>query len=234
MGTRTSSTDALKMLFGLNYEVLKKNLEGIRHDDSLIQPQGGGNCLNWVIGHIVATRDGALQLLKQDPIWSQEETETYRRGSAPIRDGSRALSLRKLVSDLDRSQGRLIAGLTGASGTELSAAAGEQTVGETLLCCRCTKLITRGKRGCCVEWRAGRGQLNSAAGPFGYEIRDLRLLRTITCNSATVSARFAERRATVRKRTNRCAIPSGSARFVAGRSARMNTNPCRSKLTAAQ
>jgi hypothetical protein len=132
MNTRTNSTDALKMLFGLNYEVLKKNLEGITHDDSLIQPQGGGNCLNWVIGHIVATRDGALQLLKQDPIWSQEETETYRRGSAPIRDGSRALSLRKLVSDLDRSQGRLIAGLTGGSGTELSAAAGEQTVGETL------------------------------------------------------------------------------------------------------
>jgi hypothetical protein len=119
------------MLFGLNYEVLKKNLEGITHDDILIQPQGG-NCLNWVIGHIVATRDGALQLLKKDPIWSQEEAEIYRRGSAPIRDSSRALSLRKLVSDLDRSQDRLIAGLTEASGAELSAAAGEQTVGETL------------------------------------------------------------------------------------------------------
>jgi hypothetical protein len=29
MNTRTNSIDALKMLFGLNYEVLKKNLEGI-------------------------------------------------------------------------------------------------------------------------------------------------------------------------------------------------------------
>jgi uncharacterized damage-inducible protein DinB len=120
------------MLFGLNYELLKRNLEGITHDDSLIQPQGGGNCLNWVLGHIVATRDWALHLLKQDPIWSQEEAEIYRRGSAPISDSSRALSLRKIVSDLDRSQERLIAGLTEASGAELSTAAGEQSVGETL------------------------------------------------------------------------------------------------------
>jgi uncharacterized damage-inducible protein DinB len=72
-----------------------------------------------------------LHLLKQDPIWSQEEAEIYRRGSAPISDSSRALSLRKIVSDLDRSQERLIAGLTEASGAELSTTAGEQSVGET-------------------------------------------------------------------------------------------------------
>ena len=85
-----SNTDALKMLFGINYDVLKKNLEGVTHDESLLQPPGGANCLNWVLGHVVATRDVALELLHQQPIWSKEDAALYRRGSAPIRDASKA------------------------------------------------------------------------------------------------------------------------------------------------
>ncbi len=67
-----SNTDALNMLFGINYQVLKKNLDGVTHEESLIQPEGGGNCLNWVLGHIVATRDNAIRLLNQEPVWNSE------------------------------------------------------------------------------------------------------------------------------------------------------------------
>src|SRR3954454_2510939 len=123
MSTTTASTDALKMLFGFNCFILKKNLEGITHEESLRQPEGGGNCLNWVLGHIVATRDAALKMLNQEPIWSQEEADTYRRGSSPIRDGSRAESLERIVADFERSQDRLIAGLAKVSEAELTAPA---------------------------------------------------------------------------------------------------------------
>jgi uncharacterized damage-inducible protein DinB len=136
MNTKTNSTDALNMLFGINYEVLKKNLDGVTHEESLIQPERGGNCLNWVLGHIVATRDYAIQLLNQAPIWDQEISSVYQRGSDPLRDGANAQLFAKIIADLDRSQERLVAGLSTVSEPELSAPAPDksaaETVGETL------------------------------------------------------------------------------------------------------
>ena len=132
MNTKTTSTDALKMLFGYNYAVLKKNLEGLTHEESLLQPEGGGNCLNWVLGHIVATRNQALELLHQEPIWRVEETDVYRRGSLPIRDGSQAQPLDKISADLERSQDRLVVGLTKVTAQEMNAPVGDQSVGEKL------------------------------------------------------------------------------------------------------
>ena len=134
MNTKTTSTDALNMLFGINYDVLKKNLDGVTHEESLIQPGGGGNCLNWVVGHIVATRDYAIQLLDQEPVWSKEVTGIYKRGSDPLRDGSNAQPLEKIVADLERSQDRLVAGLATVSEPKLSAPSPDKskTVGEML------------------------------------------------------------------------------------------------------
>lgn len=130
--TRATNVDALRMLFGINYEVLKNNLDGITHEQSLLQPQGGGNCLNWVLGHIVATRDIALQLLKQEPVWSKEEAASYRRGSPPIRDAAQAQPLDKIFADLGRSQDRLAAALAQATESQLSAPAPDRSVGETV------------------------------------------------------------------------------------------------------
>lgn len=127
-----TSTDALNMLFGINYSVLKKNLAGVTHEESLIQPQGGGNCLNWVLGHIVATRDNAVQLLNQEPVWSKEIAATYQRGSDPIGDGSNAQPLEKIVADLERSQDRLVAGLSTVSEPSLSAPSPDKSIAETV------------------------------------------------------------------------------------------------------
>lgn len=132
MNTKTTSTDALNMLFGINYDVLKKNLDGVTHEESLIQPEGGGNCLNWVLGHIVATRDYAIQLLNQAPVWDREIAGVYQRGSDPLHDGSNAQPFEKLVADLERSQNRLVAGLSTVSEPELSAPAADKSAGETV------------------------------------------------------------------------------------------------------
>lgn len=136
MNSKSDTTDALNLLFGVNYQVLKRNLNGVTHEESLLQPEGGGNCLNWVLGHIVATRDNAIKLLNQAPVWDQETAGIYQRGSQPIRDGSQALPLETIVADLERSQERLVTGLGKASEPELKAPAPDKsvakTVGETL------------------------------------------------------------------------------------------------------
>jgi hypothetical protein len=33
------------------HEIMLKQTDGLSHADSLIQPQPGGNCLNWVVGY---------------------------------------------------------------------------------------------------------------------------------------------------------------------------------------
>ena len=99
--------------FKYNYEVLKINTEKLNDEDGLIQPQKGGNCLNWVIGHIIATRETILKLLNERSVWDKKTIALYERGSAPVPGtrNSKALSLKKLLNDFELSQKRLIAGL---------------------------------------------------------------------------------------------------------------------------
>jgi uncharacterized damage-inducible protein DinB len=120
----------LKQLFDVNQYALRVNAEGLTQEDSLLQPPGGGNCLNWVVGHIVANRNHILRLLGEEPIWTDAEAEPYKRGSAPIRDSSHALPIERMLQDFDRAQERIRSGLDRAGDEGLAAAAGDKTVAE--------------------------------------------------------------------------------------------------------
>ena len=50
----------LRQRFQMNHWAAHANLQGISHDESLVHPEPAGNCLNWVLGHVVATRNGVL------------------------------------------------------------------------------------------------------------------------------------------------------------------------------
>ena len=85
-----------------------------------------------MLGHIVATRVNAIQLLNQAPVWDKEIAGVYQRGSEPLRDGSNAQPLEKIVADLERSQNRLVAGLAAVSEPELSAPSPDKSIAETV------------------------------------------------------------------------------------------------------
>lgn len=63
--------------FGLCSHILERNIGGVSHQESLVSPQKGGNCLNWVLGHVTRTRNGALKLLGQKPLFPREEFNAY-------------------------------------------------------------------------------------------------------------------------------------------------------------
>ncbi|MCP4538817.1 MAG: DinB family protein [Chloroflexi bacterium] len=98
-------------LFNVNAWVLKKQTDGLTHEDSLLQLPFRGNCLNWVLGHIVAGRNSILGLLGDSPIWGEEEQAPYRRGSEPITCDKNVHSLEELLNDFHRSQTLLVAAL---------------------------------------------------------------------------------------------------------------------------
>ena len=56
-----TGTDLAKM-YDFSYAAINRNLLDLSNDDTLVLPEGGGNCLNWVLGHVVASRMGTLML----------------------------------------------------------------------------------------------------------------------------------------------------------------------------
>lgn len=92
------------VMFELTYRVAGRNIEGFTHEDSLRQPPAG-NCLNWLVGHVVATRQHILAMVGIDPVWTKEETARYDRGGSPVLgDGPDILPFDRIRKDLDRTQ----------------------------------------------------------------------------------------------------------------------------------
>jgi hypothetical protein len=126
------STRALKTQVYYNLGALKMNLEGLTHEESLVQPQPAGNCLNWIVGHILANRAGILALLGQGPVWKEEDALPYQRGSESLTDPVRAKNLDEMVALLEKAQESILAGLSGISEEALQAPAPSGKEGETV------------------------------------------------------------------------------------------------------
>lgn len=98
--------------FARNISVVKAQTEGLTNSDSLIQFPNG-NCLNWVIGHIVEGRDDVLEVLGE-PRAAGTVVERYQRGSEPVTGAEEdVLPLAQLLDLLDQSQVRIEATLGG-------------------------------------------------------------------------------------------------------------------------
>jgi uncharacterized damage-inducible protein DinB len=112
---------ALKIQLGLTHHVVMKSLQDITHEESLRAPRGGGNCLNWVLGHLVGSRQNMLELLGQDPSWSEEQMQHYRRGAPPMTDSEGAAEFGRLLQDFDACQEPLLAALEAVTPAQLAA-----------------------------------------------------------------------------------------------------------------
>jgi uncharacterized damage-inducible protein DinB len=124
--------DIIIRYFKLNYQVLQMQVKGLTHEDSLLTPPFRANCLNWVLGHIVAYRGQSLTLLGAEPVWDDEQAAAYNRESEPLA-ASDALSLEQIMADLEVTQERLLAALTGLSAEELEREVdGDRTVAHRL------------------------------------------------------------------------------------------------------
>jgi len=94
--------------FARNWEIIQLQTKGLSHAQCLLQPPFRGNCMNWVLGHIVDTRNSLLLALGEKPILTEEESARYRHGSEPVlADGKDVIPLERLLSLLQHSQERV-------------------------------------------------------------------------------------------------------------------------------
>src|SRR5258707_13686376 len=88
-GAETTTTGIISLqelsdAFARNMNVIGRQTAGLTHADSLLQPAMRGNCLNWVLGHIAASRNVILRMLGEEPVLTVEYAERYKRGSEPV------------------------------------------------------------------------------------------------------------------------------------------------------
>jgi len=62
------SIQNLTNFYARNVEIIKMQTENITQEESLIQLPFRSNCLNWVVGHVLANRCNILDLLGADDL----------------------------------------------------------------------------------------------------------------------------------------------------------------------
>lgn len=98
------SPQQLAEAFARNANIVKMQTDGLSTEESLLQPPFRGNCLNWVVGHIVQNRDRVIEALGGVRVFGSSG-ERYRRESEPITgDGEGILRLEELLALLEQSQ----------------------------------------------------------------------------------------------------------------------------------
>jgi uncharacterized damage-inducible protein DinB len=123
---------AIESLRQFNEFTIDRNLEGITEEESLRHPDAGGNCLNWVLGHIVATRHAALRLLGVGGVWSATEIDRYQRGSQPVNTVVEAKSWEELRAAEARTRQMLAEALKDVSRETLDTEVEDKTFGATI------------------------------------------------------------------------------------------------------
>lgn len=98
-----------------SHTILQKQTEGISQEESLLQLPFRGNCMNWVIGHILGIRGDALELMGLPGTMNPAEKQAYGYGSEPITCPEKACDLVDMLRRLDESLPRVIDALTSLS-----------------------------------------------------------------------------------------------------------------------
>jgi len=104
---------------GMADYIVRTNSAGIDQASSLVAPHAGGNCANWVLGHLVSTYDQVLPALGQDPVMPEEKVRRYARGTEPITP-EEATPFPELLEAWSEATERIQAGLADFPETRLT------------------------------------------------------------------------------------------------------------------
>lgn len=103
--------ETLIQKYQLTSYIIHRQTEGISDEESVLQLPFRGNCMNWILGHILADRNCVLSLLGMDAVMDQSSLDRYQRESEPVKLLDDGLPFHQLIEYLDLSQSRIEEGL---------------------------------------------------------------------------------------------------------------------------
>lgn len=78
-------------------------VDGLTHDETLIQLPFDVNCFNWVLGHIVTNRSHALGVVGVEHAWRENVRRLYNTGTENIKPEGESMQVDVLLKHLDES-----------------------------------------------------------------------------------------------------------------------------------
>jgi uncharacterized damage-inducible protein DinB len=106
------TVDNLIAMYARNLYFIKEYTKGLSHADSLAQPPVSGNCMNWVIGHILTYRNRILQMTDQPALLAEVIGARYTANSKPVLGDESGLGIfEDMLHALDESQDKIAAGM---------------------------------------------------------------------------------------------------------------------------
>jgi uncharacterized damage-inducible protein DinB len=112
--------------------IISNHLKDVSQAESCHRPDPGGNSLNWVLGHVAASRNDILKLLQEPQVWNSTEAAPYLRGSDGRADTFRPRPLEEIQAALDRSHQSILAKLEKMTPEDLQAPTEKGTIGSDL------------------------------------------------------------------------------------------------------
>jgi uncharacterized damage-inducible protein DinB len=115
---RMTGQQLLAQQFKLFYDTAARNVSGMTHEQSLAQTQGGGNCANWILGHLVNVHNSVMRLVNEAPVWEDEQLK--RAGFDPITGPQNAIDWDTLRDRFLGSRERCLAAVNALSDEALN------------------------------------------------------------------------------------------------------------------
>ncbi|MGB7339722.1 MAG: DinB family protein [Phototrophicaceae bacterium] len=111
----------------ISHSIVLQQLDGLSNEDMLRQPQPRGNCANWVLGHIIASRHSMTRLFDKPFVWDQATIKLYNYGSDPITSAeSPHIPLEALLEAYETSKVSLLECLEQATDADLEKVINDQ------------------------------------------------------------------------------------------------------------
>ena len=104
--------------FDLVYRMIADNVEGMTAEQSLAQPSPGGNCANWILGHMTNVQNGVMRLVGQGPVW--ESDQLSHAGWEPITSRTKAIAWETLRDRILDSRERCLTAISNLSDEKMA------------------------------------------------------------------------------------------------------------------
>ena len=115
------TAEEISAMLAQNVKVIERQTEGLTHADSMLQLPFRGNCLNWVLGHIIVSRDYMLSLANAEPLWDEARSAIYGARSEAMGADAESVDMGEILADLRRSQEHLSAAMAALDEEQLNA-----------------------------------------------------------------------------------------------------------------
>ncbi len=129
--------DGFVAQFDYNVHAFERLVQGISHAESMVLPEFGVNNINWIVGHLIESRNELLEVVGLAPIWSAATRMKYQTGSQVVSEPDNpGVAFDRLVTDYLATQDLLVVRITEMTGEELNLEIGDglqdSTIAETI------------------------------------------------------------------------------------------------------